>query len=266
MTVGILRALRRTFTEPARLAQDPTHAGRLEVYLTDMLAPYGLRPDPEALARKAGQSYGEMAEWAVVNAVGPGEEVDLLVLAFAVPDITPGRATATYLSHVCPGNPLAFAICDQGRAAPFTGLRIIQEYARTGDCRRALLLVVEQADLPYPTEPPVALPTAHTVVALLLGSPAPGASRVASVEIHADTSIDEARAKLSGGTGMILGAPLGGVHTGRPYTGVWWELAGAMEASPGRLVLADYDEQLRYLCTAAVHVHDRTATSYASAP
>jgi hypothetical protein len=271
--LDVLRVVRRTFTEPARLAGDATNATRLEAYLTDMLRPYGLAPDPEALGRRAGQSYGELAEWAIANAVGPGEEVDLLVLAFAVPDITPGRATATYLSHVCPGNPLAFAICDQGRAAAFTGLRIIREYARTGGCRRALLIVVEQADLPYPTEPPVTLPAAHAVVALLLGSPAADGSRVAAVESRPDTSIDDARTVVArdlAGSTAILGAPLAGTVTGavrvaddrQPSTGVWWELAAELDRTGSRrVVLADYDEQLRYLCTAAFDVHDRTATS-----
>lgn len=251
MTVDLLRAVRRTFTGPALPAGDATDAQRLEVYLTDMLGPYGLHPDPEALHRAAGQSYGEMAEWAIGALVGPADEVDLLVLAFAVPDITPGRATATYLSHVCPGTPLAFAICDQGRAAAFTGLRIVREYG----CRRALLVVVEQADLPYPVRPPVPLPTVHSVVALLLGSADEPGHRVTSIDIRADASIDEARAAAREAT------ILGGVDTARPYTGVWWELAGALEQAPGRVVLADYDEQLRYLCTATVELHSATTTS-----
>lgn len=256
MTVDLLRAVRRTFTGPARLAGDATNAQRLEVYLTDMLRPYGLHPDPGALHRAAGQSYGEMAEWAIGALLGPADDVDLLVLAFAVPDVTPGRATATYLSHVCPGTPLAFAICDQGRAAAFTGLRIVREYG----CRRALLVVVEQADLPYPVRPPVPLPAVHSVVALLLGS-GPSAHPVTSIDIHTDTSIDEARARLPRGGTVILGSSLGGADTARPYTGVWWELAGALEEAPGRVVLADYDEQLRYLCTATVERHCVTATS-----
>ena len=89
-----------------------------------------------------------MAEELIRSVVPPDEPVDVLVLAFAVPDARPGRATASYLSHVCPGEPLAFAICDQGSAAAFTGLRLIREYARTGGCARGLLLVVEQAILP----------------------------------------------------------------------------------------------------------------------
>jgi len=65
-----------------------------------------------------------MAEALIRELVPADAPVDLIVLAFAVPDVRPGRATATYLSHVCPGNPLAFAVCDQGSAAAFTGLRL----------------------------------------------------------------------------------------------------------------------------------------------
>jgi hypothetical protein len=43
---------------------------------------------------------------------------------------------------------------------------------------------------------------------------------------------------------------------GRPYTGVWWELAATManDASDGggRVTLIDYDPALRYFCTASV--------------
>src|SRR2546429_4526707 len=76
-----------------------------------------------------------MAETVMGMAIAPDDAVDLVVLAYAIPDITPGRATAAYLSHICPGNRLAFAVCDQGVAAAFTGLRLIREYARTGGGR-----------------------------------------------------------------------------------------------------------------------------------
>src|SRR2546429_7296315 len=78
-----------------------------------------------------------MAETVMGMAIAPDDAVDLVVLAYAIPDITPGRATAAYLSHICPGNRLAFAVCDQGVAAAFTGLRLIREYARTGGWRGA---------------------------------------------------------------------------------------------------------------------------------
>ena len=45
---------------------------------------------------------------------------------------------------------MAFAICgDQGSMAAFSGLRIARAYASSAGIRRALLIVVEQAALPY---------------------------------------------------------------------------------------------------------------------
>src|SRR5260221_10540095 len=165
---GVRRAVRLAFPDPASLTRDEAHTARLDVYLTDLLQPYGLALKPGAL-EPDGQSYGEMAEALIELAVPAAEGVDLLVLAYAIPDIAPGRATTTYLSHVCPGGPMAFAISDQGTAAAFTGLRLIREYARSGGLRKALLLVVEQAALPYDPAVPVAVPAGHTGVALLFG-------------------------------------------------------------------------------------------------
>ena len=54
----------------------------------------------------------------------PPRPVDVVILAFAVPDVRAGRTTATYRGAACPGDPLAFAVCDQGPAAAFTALRL----------------------------------------------------------------------------------------------------------------------------------------------
>ena len=83
-------------------------------------------------------------------------------------DLRPGRQTAAYLSHVTPGEPMAFAVCDQGSAAAFSGLRMIREYAASAAITRALLVVVEQAALPY--DGPATLPLQHQAVAMLYRS------------------------------------------------------------------------------------------------
>jgi hypothetical protein len=312
---GLRRTVRSAFPESARLNSNAEHTKRLGVYVADLLRPYGLDLEPGGIER-GGQSYGEMAEALIASAVPPGEEVDLLVLAYGIPDITPGRATATYLSEVCPGNPLAFAISDQGAAAAFTGLRLIRDYAATGGLRRALLVVVEQSELPYDTAAlttaalapasPSAIPATHSGVALLFGdlsdaavhSDLPAAAdsadlaelsdrtaRLGAVSVHPESSIPGLADELAAlcaesagasgttkttGTTAILGTDLAarvselagvdqvqGVPAGRPYTGVWWELAGALSEAdaPGRrLVLADYDSELHYLCFAAIDV------------
>ena len=285
---GIRRAVRLAFPGPSSLAQDQAHTARLDVYLTDLLQPHGLALNPGALAPR-GQSYAEMAEALIELAVPAGEGVDLLVMAYAIPDITPGRATTTYLSHVCPGRPMAFAISDEGAAAGFTGLRLIREYARTGRLRRALLIVVEQAWLAYDPGVPAAMPSGHSGVALLFGDgdevgepgmPGPAAVseplamlgpvrvRAGAAEASPGAEIEElgqARTlilgavlkaeadELAGQADVVLASP------GRPHTGVWWELAGTLEADQGerRIVLADADPDLGYLCTAAVDVRGR---------
>lgn len=167
----LIRAVRRTFSGPARFLADAANRARVGEYLTDMARPYRLElasdlsgaPSSEAL----GHSYGEMAETLIGPAVPAQEPVDLLVLAFSVHDLRPGRQTAAYLSHLTPGAPAAFAICDQGCAAAFSGLRIARAYASSAGIRRALLIVVEQAVLPY--DAPVPLPAQHRGVAMLYG-------------------------------------------------------------------------------------------------
>jgi hypothetical protein len=271
LSVVISAVGRRTFHAPAAIAADPDHQARHGVYLTDMLQPYGQLPGD--VTDGLGHSYGEMAEAVITATVAPDEPVDLVVLAFAVPDIAPGRATATYLSHVCPGNPLAFAVCDNGTATAFTGLRIINAYLSSGACRSALLVVVEQADLHHdvPTVAPV--PTMHTAVVLRLEA---GDTELTRFTEHHDVASGDVGAllaaeavALSGGhpdVTVVVGPLLAEVGCvpagarvgdgGRPYTGLWWEVAGEVGVTGHhrRLVLADYDPQLRVLSLAATDV------------
>jgi hypothetical protein len=265
---------RRVFDTASALASDPEHNARHGVYLTDLLAPYGHVPG--AVDDGRGQSYGEMAAAVIAATVPPDEPVDLLVLAFAVPDIAPGRATATYLSHVCPGNPLAFAVADQGAATAFTALRLIREYA----CRSALLVVVEQADLHYEPLTPTALPDRHTAVALRfgeLGSHRAPAAIVPAIRQHADLAPEAVGAllaaevaELSAGhddVTVVLGSLLAGAldkqpsgariaTVGQPYTGIWSELVDELAVTDRarRVLIADYDPQLRHLSLTATDV------------
>jgi hypothetical protein len=269
---------RQVFEGSSDAALDPM----LRVYLSDMVAPYGLALREDLLNEGRGQSYGEMAGALLTPAVPPDQPVDLIVLAFAVHDVIPGRSTAAHLSYLCPGAPMAFAVCDQGAAAPFTALRLIREYTRTASCQRALLVVVEQATLHYELAAASvmtssALPTRNAAVLLLCG-PA-GAGRLETVRQHAGVSAAQAGdllaselpalaagrddvtliagdglARLSGAPAVdqVLVAP-----AGQPSTGVWWELAGALPewtARGRRVLLAAYEPELRYLCVSAIDV------------
>jgi hypothetical protein len=282
----VSRAERRSFDGPSAAALHKDLPG----FLADLVRPYGLELRGDLLASGAGQSYGEMAGPLVAATTDDSRPVDLLILAFTMPDVWPERATASYLSHLCPGDPMAFAICDQGAAAAFTGLRLAREYARTAGCRRALLLIVEQAVLHYQPAEPVPLPARHAAVALLCEAAGPG--RLGTVRQHAGVTPAAAGpllaaelASLSTGDAdvtLVIGhdlARLAGYRAGevpaagppvlsqagrtevriapagQPGTGVWWELAGglaAWAAGRRRVLLAEYDPALRYLCVSAV--------------
>ncbi|MFC6090066.1 hypothetical protein [Saccharothrix lopnurensis] len=253
----LVRAGRRGFTGDAAVLADDDHRAQVTEYLADLVRPFGAGPVTDL----SGQSYGEMAKALVAEVVPATEPVDLLVLAFSIHDVWPGRATATYLSHVCPGTPMSFAICDQGSASPFTGLRVLGDHG----VRRALLVVVEQAALPYRSA--AATPLAHRGVAMLYeegaGTGVTGVRQYPDVEPGAVPEVARlGMAELSAGrpgTRVVLSDSLAAVwpdrpdHTrapaGQPTTGVWWHLAGARE---GAVLVGDYDRELRYLCFAVV--------------
>lgn len=263
-------------TAPGGSAPGEAERAFLDEYLTDLARPYGFPVHPEVLKRGGAHRYEEMVEELIGELVPATEPVDLVVLAFAVPDVRAGRSVATYRGRVCPGDPLAFALCDQGTAAAFTGLRLVRELARTGDCRRSLLLVVEQETLAYQPTVPVTLPARAAAVGLLFdraGPARPAADRqLAGIgpETVADrfaTEFAELRAGAAR-VSLVLGSGLAdcpvddrGVArirtapAGQPSTGVWWELADELaEPIPDggrRTVLADYDPMLGYLCLAA---------------
>jgi len=288
----LVRAVRRGFTGPAEFLADPGNRARAATYVADMTAAYpgevpaasGTPPSPVP-----GHSYGEMAEALIGSAVSADEPVDLLVLAFSVHDVRPGRQTAAYLSHVTPGAPMAFAVCDQGSAAAFSGLRIAREYAASAGVRRALLIVVEQASLPYRCPAPV--PSRHRGVAMLYGESANPRARVADVRQHAGIRPGEvaglaaaALAEWVAGqreVGLLLSHALAAVWTppatgrvlvmppGQPSTDVWWGLAGELSGDgdpPDLLVAADYDPGLGYLCLTAFDTGPRASAAGPSTP
>jgi hypothetical protein len=289
----LVRAGRRSFVGPAEFLCDADNRARVGEYLADMGRPYGREvpaaPFGDPPSPDLGQSYGEMAEALIGSVVPADEPVDLLVLAFSVHDLRPGRQTAAYLSHVTPGEPMAFAVCDQGSAAAFSGLRVAREYAASAAIRRALLVVVEQAALPY--DGPATLPLQHQAVAMLYsnepdgdgrhraglgGNSATQPARVAGVRQHPGVPPGDVAAlgaadlaELAAAhqdVALVLSAALADVWTapaagrvrvmppGQPSTDVWWGLVDELtgETDPlDLLVLADYDPHLRYLCLTA---------------
>jgi len=279
----LVRAERLAFAGQAEFLADADNRARVGEYLSDLAKPYAIEVPADLFGEPPspalGHSYGEMAH-ALIGAVVPADEpVDLLVLAFSIHDLRPGRQTAAYLSHVTPGTPMAFAICDQGSAAAFSGLRIAREYACSAGIGRALLIVVEQAALPYDCQ--AAVPSQHRAVAMLYSTMLNGdaemtRARVADVRQHPGVPLSDVAgraaadlAKLGAGqreVALMLSDPLAAAWTppagwpvrvaprGQPSTGVWWELIDELTSDadrPDLVVAADYDPSLRYLCLTA---------------
>lgn len=261
-SLRITRAGRRRYDRSSATAQDP----RLPTYVSDMVRPYGLAYDNAPLAANLGQSFSEMCQPLIEEYVH--EPVDLLVLAFDLHDLRPGQATAIYLGYVCPGDPLAFTVCDQGNAAPYTALRLIQTQARTGSVGRALLLVAEQATMHYELLSPAPLPQCHAATAFVL-EPGPGCRSVVRPGIPPDRVLSELIETMPAADDLLLvagagllasgrlsaeaGAP-GGVEilpapAGQPVTGAWWQLASLIDGDRP-VVLADYEPRLGYLSCA----------------
>jgi hypothetical protein len=279
-----LQAVAREFDGDSTEASNPD----LRVYLADLVRPYGNALREDLLAAGAGQAYGEMAEALLADVVAEDEPVDLLVLAFSSPDVQPGRSTALYLSRICPGRPLAFAVCDQGSAAPFTAVRLVRAYARSGDMRRALVVAVEQSVLHYgptPGRPEPALPDRHSAVAVRfeLGTVL---DRSTTLRQCLGVGPDEAAGVFGKLTTELPGEPAGRVlllgsglaplltesvelftgydrverPTGLPLTGTWAALADHLADTPeaGRtIVLADYEPCARTLSTYVVEQAER---------
>ncbi|MFG2912783.1 hypothetical protein ACGF0D_07810 [Kitasatospora sp. NPDC048298] len=240
-----------------RPAVQEVHRRTAELYGTRVLregfTDSPLRPMPR-LAAGALDALGPLT---------PAEAPQVAVLAYTTPDFEHTTLTASLLQHRLPGEPLCFAVSDQGVLAPFTALRIAVEYARRSHWSRLLLVVVDQSSQPYPGPASGQYAAEHdSAVALLLAWDG-GAAPVAGMgQGRADQALPGLRSDLSkaallaAGTGLAAGpglAPSPGTRRrdaepGLPCTGVW---AALREAPGGRAVIADHDHELDRLahCT-----------------
>ncbi|MFC1419648.1 hypothetical protein ACEZDE_23870 [Streptacidiphilus sp. N8-3] len=252
--LGVARVLSLDLDGRSETSLDPD----LRVFLSDLVRPHGLALREDLLGQGVGHAFGEMGEVLLRAALAPDEPVDLLVVAFDMPDVQPGRANAVYLSRFCPGAPLAFAVCDQGTSAAFTALRIAADCARTGDVRRAVVLVMEQTALHYVPDRPVTLPRRNRAVALVCEWSEDGGMTVRQSS-GSDLGPDQGaelvrigRKALGPDTAVILGADL---PPGQPLTGVWTELADRLpgwRAEHRPVLVADLDRRHGRLSTLAL--------------
>ncbi|MCH6167160.1 hypothetical protein [Pseudonocardia alaniniphila] len=247
-------------------------------YFADLAGQFEKPFHEEYFTGAAPNSFTDMISEVLPAVVHPDEAFDLALIAHSTPDSRPTRP-ACYLSNVLAGNPLSFALSEQGVTAPFTAIRVTGEYARDAAFRRAMVISLDQsflwngaeAQLPEGTR----MPGRDSAVVLVLARD--GALGSMSVRNFADVAAGEVcrlvaeqlRDLATSWTPMttIAGVgvdpelaedfPIRWAPEDLPCTGVWSELADGLAqwtTTGQRVVLVDYDPILRYLSLCTVDV------------
>lgn len=237
-----------------------------EDYYRELAEPYGVPFDREQFAASPRRTSVELA-YGALDALGPIGEDDapqMVVIAYAAPDFEHTELVASCVRRRLPGDPLAFAVSDQGALAPYTALRAAVEYARRCGWTRLLLLAVDQGSQPFPLPGPSdgAAVRGDAAVALLLHWD--GGRRPLGGQAQGRPAAGPAPAWPEQPFGVVAGAGLSGarielpahattlttVTGGMPATGSWTALLG-LGPQDEPVVLADYDRERDFLahCT-----------------
>lgn len=187
----------------------PADAPWLDRYYADMAALYGVEHRRSSLV---GNTFGVLTGAVLDGVVSPDRPVDLVVIAHVLPDLDPRFSPGARLTREVPGAPLVFAMSGTDGSVAFTALRVAGAYARRHAYRRAVVLVVDQATLPYRTD---TVPGGDAAVALLLED-GPGAEiavgRVRGMAPH------EVPAAVAGDRARVIRMGEPGAY---PATGAW---------------------------------------------
>jgi hypothetical protein len=97
----------------------------------------------------ANVGFIQLAEAVLREMAPPIASPDLLILAYALPDLHPLKSTTTYLNYLLGGESRSFAVAEQGLRAPFTALRIADAYVRAVRYANLALFICDQTTLPY---------------------------------------------------------------------------------------------------------------------
>ena len=203
------------------------------------------------LAQGTGLDYPVMIRAAhrALQDAGALDDVRVVVLAVAVPDLQHERLLGGFVAHLFGDVAFAFAVGDQGSAGPFTALRLAHEQL-LGTGGRAVVLALEQCTLPADGS---RRPARDRVVAIVADHGADGRAVEELVVVRAPAD--------PLGTGSLV-APLDADRSPRPggsrrpdpgaySTGVW-EVLARVTADPARdddaLLVVDEDHDLRYRC------------------
>ena len=145
MALSLSRA--SALVRPDRLPFRPD--GERDAFQRYVLDPFGVELDFARLEHSPNVGFTELAEGVLGALPRPIDSPDLLVFAYALPDLFPLTAVTAHLNHLLGGHSHSFGVSEQGLPAPFTALKIADAYARSGRCDTLALFVCEQNTLPY---------------------------------------------------------------------------------------------------------------------
>ncbi|KKD02423.1 hypothetical protein [Streptomyces sp. WM6386] len=271
----------RTFSGGRPFLPDPLEPS-LSRMQADLVRPYPVEFRPELLERGERNTFIEMTQELLADLPPLEEPLDLVLVAHTAPDADPRRSTSCFLADALPGDPLAFNLSDQGTAAGFTALRLVSEYADADVFRHALVVLLDQRTFLYDTVGAHDVPRQDCAVALLFGPEGragePVTRQLAGVapeEVR--STLDAVLNEPGGGAGRPLplipgqgpdaeefgpGFDVRPAPPGRPCTGPWTALADVLPEfagdGPRRLVVAEYDSTLRYLCVSTLDLEEGT--------
>ncbi|WP_406134580.1 hypothetical protein [Streptomyces sp. NBC_01089] len=121
----------------------------LAQYHADLLRPYGTDLDEERWETGPQVGFPDLADGLLgTHGAEAAPAPDLIIVAYALPDLHPFTTTASYINHHFGDRARSFAVSEQGLLAPFTALQIVSAYQRSGRSRRAVIAVLEQTTLP----------------------------------------------------------------------------------------------------------------------
>lgn len=224
-----------TVVSPEGRPHDPT----LLPFYRDLVGPFGLEPDEARLRAGRNVHHQDLVDWLADDDKVRDSNPDLVVLTHALPDVHPFTAVAPHLNARLGGEAISFGISQQGLAAPFTALRVINSFQQAGRCDTAVLAVLEQTTLP--TYHPLThdTPLVDSGVLLVLGPD--GGPQLGNVEAGTATAplgkrVGDALDAEPAGTYLVLGpwVDADGLPPGLEYsqaeagtycTSVWLALA-----------------------------------------
>jgi hypothetical protein len=116
-------------------------------------ASFGVPFSEDLLRQGANVSFVELAEQAIGRLPQPPRAADLVMLAYALPDLPQIKNISAHANFLLHGAGRSLAVSEQGSRAPYTALRISEAFARGGRCGSVALLVLEQTT--FPTKEPI---------------------------------------------------------------------------------------------------------------